>query len=133
MLDIEVPVIKENKEIIEVLPDVEVQPDETPREFAYLDFTTPQSTARFVQWAIKRSGLSKSEIARRMGISRTSLQPYYNLKRGRNVGMRWIVRIVSCLGGRMFVEVPLGMPKPRGRGKINQDWKPNFGDSRDNS
>lgn len=88
--------------------------DEGVREIRFVDFSDPQGVSRFLEWAIARSGLSKTEIARRLGVNRSSFQSYYRAKKGRNTGVKWVIRFLNVIGGRLFVEVPF-KPKPRGR------------------
>ena len=52
---------------------------------------------------IARSGLSKSEIARRLGIKLQSLNQY---SRRTRPGVIWLARLAEVCGGRVIVEFP---------------------------
>ena len=57
-----------------------------------------------VDMLIERSGLSMSEVARRLGIDRHSLSQYkYGRRRG-TVG--WLTRLAGVCGARVILEFP---------------------------
>jgi hypothetical protein len=82
------------------------------RELAFVDFSSPERVGKFVSWAIERSGLTKSEISRRLGVERVSFQPYYRGKRGHNLGVKWLVRFLGVVGARLYVDMPVQPQKP---------------------
>ena len=52
---------------------------------------------------IAKSGLSMSEIARRLGIRLQSLNQY---RHRRKIGLIWLTRLAEACGGRVVVEFP---------------------------
>lgn len=58
----------------------------------------------------ERAGLSRAELARRLGISANSLKQYENGRRGRygNTSLRWFVRFAEGCGYRVSVQFPDG-------------------------
>ncbi len=120
--------------MLEVDPDLIVKLEEKPndsenitpvsgpsseiRDLAFVDFSTPERVGTFLNWAIDRSGLSKAEIARRLGTSRVNFQAYYRSRRGKNIGIKWIVKFLAVVGGKLMVEVPQRAPKPLRKRKV---------------
>lgn len=58
----------------------------------------------------KRSGLSRAELARRLGVKPSSLKQYENGRRGRygKAGLRWFVRLAEGCGCEVSLELPGG-------------------------
>lgn len=52
---------------------------------------------------IAKSGLSQSELARRLGIRLQSLNQYRRRKRP---GVVWLAKLAEACGGRLYVEFP---------------------------
>jgi hypothetical protein len=116
MLELKEEIVRRNNEDVKesaVSVGISFVPfDEGVKEIRFVDFSNPEGVSRFLEWAIARSGLSKTEIARRLGINRSSFQAYYRNKKGKNIGIKWVIRFLNVIGGRLFVEVPF-TPKPR--------------------
>lgn len=56
-----------------------------------------------IEQLIAKSGLSQSEIARRLGIKLQSLNQY---RFRRRPGLKWIVRLADVTGAKIYVEFP---------------------------
>lgn len=65
----------------------------------------PALLGQLMNLILDRSGLSESEIARRLGTARQSVQQYRYLKRT-NPSLRWFLRYVQVCGGRLVLELP---------------------------
>jgi predicted XRE-type DNA-binding protein len=58
-----------------------------------------------IEQLLDRSGLPQTEIARRLGIRKQSLNQYRHLRRKRP-SIQWIARLADACGARLFVEFP---------------------------
>jgi hypothetical protein len=58
----------------------------------------------------QRAGLSRAELARRLGIKPASLKQYENGRRGRHgkAGLHWFLRLAAGCGCGVSVELPDG-------------------------
>jgi hypothetical protein len=63
---------------------------------------------RIMMTLLKRSGLSKGALARKMGVSRASLQPYYRGTRKNHVSIKFLTKMITAAGGKLIVKLPEG-------------------------
>ena len=56
-----------------------------------------------VELLITQSGMTQTEIARRLGIRVQSLAPYRTRKRP---SLKWIIRLADAVGAKVWVELP---------------------------
>lgn len=65
----------------------------------------PDGVHVIIERLIAESGLTQSEIARRMGISKQSVSQYVQLRRKRP-SIIWLARLALVCGSRILVEAP---------------------------
>ena len=54
---------------------------------------------------LSRSGLSVHELAKRLGVQRSTINQYRYMRRTKP-SVKWLVRLVDVCGGRIWVEFP---------------------------
>lgn len=54
---------------------------------------------------INNSGMTVTEVSKRLGIQPSSLEQYYYGART-NPGVRWLVRLATICGAKLLVEMP---------------------------
>jgi len=65
----------------------------------------PTSRLTFLKVALQQSGISKTELAERLGITRVSVQRWFSMD---DLNMKWIHRIAEVMGWRVHAEFRLG-------------------------
>lgn len=63
------------------------------------------SMIKLIEEIIDRAGVSKAEIASRIGVRPQSFAQYTYLKRSRP-SVQWLARLLAVTGGRLIVEFP---------------------------
>ena len=63
-----------------------------------------RAVTALVQAIQQRSGLTKGEIARRLGVKVESIRPYFVGKK--RPTCKWMARLVETCGGRLILELP---------------------------
>ena len=76
-------------------------PDPSTRSTAVI--ADDRAVVYLVEQLILKSGLSQSELARRLGIRLQSLNQYRRRKRP---GVIWLAKLAEVCGGRLVVEFP---------------------------
>ena len=76
-------------------------PDPTSRQASVV--ADERAMIYLIDQLILRSGLSKSEVARRLGIKLQSLNQYH---RRRRPGALWLAKLAEACGGRLLLEFP---------------------------
>lgn len=84
-----------------MIPNLPSHPDPTYKQAAVV--ADDRAVIYLIDQLIARSGLSKSEIARRLGIKLQSLNQY---PRRRRPGVIWLAKLAEACGGRLVVEFP---------------------------
>lgn len=64
-----------------------------------------KALASLIELLVIRSGVSQSELARRMGIKQQSLNQYLNQKR-RNPTIGWLCRLATACGATVAIDLP---------------------------
>jgi hypothetical protein len=67
--------------------------------------TDDKAIQSLIELVLDRSGLTQSEIARRLGIKLQSLNEYYRGRR-RRPSVQWLARLIDVCGAKIYVEFP---------------------------
>lgn len=86
------------KMIPQILPSA---PDPATRTAAVV--ADDRAVVYLIDQLILKSGLTQSEIARRLGIKLQSLNQYRRRKRP---GVVWLAKLAEACGGRLYMELP---------------------------
>lgn len=64
-----------------------------------------QSVIRLIEEIVDRAGLSRTEVAARLGVAPQTFNQYTYLKK-RRPSVQWLARLLSVCGGKLVVEFP---------------------------
>lgn len=78
---------------------------ETPRSNTSIILTDEQAIVALIDQLIHRSGLSYSEVARRLGVLPNAINQYRHFRRKRP-SLWWMNRLAAVCGARIVVEWP---------------------------
>lgn len=118
MLDIQPEFVKNSQEVApekpKIIPELGlgiVPVDESYKELRSFNLLSSAGITAFVNWGIRRSGLSKHEIARRMGMNPRNFYIYYKGKIGDRVSLAFIINFLRAVEGSFTIEIPVKPPR----------------------
>ena len=84
-----------------MIPILPSNPDPTTRQAIVV--ADDRAVVYLIDLLIQKSGLSQSEVARRLGIKLQSLNQY---RRRQRPGLIWVAKLAEACGGRVIIEFP---------------------------